>query len=86
MKDVVPAPITMSIVAHEPELPLVVLESIFDFVKETVGEHDDIAQSLGSMGVHEESEESIDNRIQVILSTHLTHYSISFLLMLCTFV
>ena len=55
MEDVVPAPVTMSIVAHNPfvvvsELPLVVLESIFDFVKETMGEHDDIAQSLESMG------------------------------------
>ena len=83
MEDVVPIPITMNIVAHEPfvvvlELPLVVLELIFDFVEETMREHDDIAQSLRSMGVCEETEESIDNHIQVILSTHLTHHSIFF--------
>ena len=68
MEDVIPAPITISIVAHEPsvvvpEQPLVVPESIFDLVKEIVGEHDDIVQSLGSMGVCEETEESIDDRI-----------------------
>ena len=56
MEDVIPAPVTVSIVAHKPyvvvsEPPLVVLESIFDIVKDTVGEHDDIAQSLGSMKV-----------------------------------
>ena len=90
MEDVVPTPFSMSIVANEPsvvvsEPPLVVLESIFDFSKETVGKHDDIAQSLGSTGVRKETEESFDNRIQVILSTHLTHYSV-FLVMLCTFV
>ena len=75
------APITMSIVPHEPsvvvpEPPLVVCESIFDFALETMEEHDDIVQSLGSMGVCEETEESIDDRIQVILSTHLTHHSV----------
>ena len=67
-----PAPVTMSVVPHEPfvvvqEPPLVVPESIFDFAEETMGEHDDIAQSLGSMEVREETEKSIDNRIQVIL-------------------
>ena len=72
MEDVVPAPVTVSVVPHEqsvvvPELPLVVPESIFDFAKETMGEHDDIAQSVGSMGVSEETEKSIDDRIQVIL-------------------
>ena len=81
MEDVVPTPDTVSIVAHEPSVVvsqplLVVLELIFDFAEETMGEHDDIAQSLGSMGVCEETEESIDDRIQVILTTHLTHHSI----------
>ena len=71
MEDVMPAPVTVSVVPHEPfvvapELPLVVPDSIFDFAEETMGEHDDIAQSLGSMGVREETEKSIDNRIQVI--------------------
>ena len=47
MEDVVLAPVTVSIVPHEPfvvvpEPPLVVPESIFDFSKETMGEHDDI--------------------------------------------
>ena len=47
MEDVALVPVIVSIVAHEPfvvvpELPLVVPESIFDFVKETVEEHDDI--------------------------------------------
>ena len=79
MEDVVPTPITMSIVAHEPsvvvlESPLVVHESIFDFVEEIVGEHDDIAQSLGLMDFREETDKSIDDHIQVILSTHLTHH------------
>ena len=82
MEDVIPTLVTVNIVSHEPSLvvpdpPLVVLESIFDFAKEIV-EHDDIALSLGSMGACEETEESIDNRIQVILSTHLTHHSIFF--------
>ena len=71
IEDVVPAPVTVSVVLHEPsvvvlELPLVMPDSIFDFAEETMGEHDDIAQSLGSMGVHEEIEKSIDDRIQVI--------------------
>ena len=71
MEDVVPAPVTVIVVPHEPsivvsEFPLVVPDSIFDFAEETMGEHDDIAQSLGSMGVREETEKSIDNRIQVI--------------------
>ena len=66
------AHVTVSIVLHEPsvvvlELPLVVPESIFDFAEETMGEHDDIAQLLRSMGVCEETEKSIDNHIQVIL-------------------
>ena len=57
MEDVVPAPITVIVVPHEPsvvvlEPPLVVPDSIFDFAEETMGEHDGIAQSLGSMGVH----------------------------------
>ena len=48
MEDVVPTPVTMSIVAHEPSIvvpepPLVVPESIFDFFEKIVGEHDDIA-------------------------------------------
>ena len=78
-----PAPIIVSIVAHEPfvvvsELPLVVPELIFDFAEEIVGEHDDITQSLGSMGVCEETEESIDDHIQEILSTPLTHHSVFF--------
>ena len=68
MDDVVPAPNTISIVDREPsvvvlEPPLIVPESIFDFAEETVGEHDNTAQSLGSMGVREETEESIDDRI-----------------------
>ena len=83
MEDVVPTPITLSIVAHKPfvvvsKSPLDVHKSIFDFVEETVEEHDDIAQSLGSMGVHLKTEESMDDRIQVILSTHLTQHSIFF--------
>ena len=70
MEDVVPTPITVSVVIHEPfvvvpEPPLVVPDLIFDFAKETMGEHDGITQSLGSMGVCEETEKSIDNRIQV---------------------
>ena len=68
MEDVVPAPVTVSIVAHEPSVvvlkpPLVVPELIIYFVEETMEEHDDIVQSLGSMGVHEETKESIDDRI-----------------------
>ena len=52
MEDVVPTPITMIVVPHEPSIvvlepPLVVPDSIFDFADETMGEHDDIAQSLG---------------------------------------
>ena len=83
MKDVVPTPITMNILAHEPfvvvlKLPLVVPKSIFDFDEENVDEHDDIAQSLGSMGIREETKESINNCIQVILSTSLTHHSVFF--------
>ena len=71
MEDVVPAPATVIVVPHEPsivvsELPLVVPDSIFDFAKDTMEEHDNIAQSLGSMGVREETEKSIDDRIQVI--------------------
>ena len=49
-------------------------------------EHDVIPQSLASTEIHEETEESIDDCIQVILSTHLRHHSVFFLLMLCTFV
>ena len=72
MEDVVPAPVTVSVVPHEPsvvvlELPLVVPNLIFDFAEETMGEHNDIAQSLGSMEIREETEKSIDDRIQVIL-------------------
>ena len=71
MEDVVPAPVTMIVVPHKPSIvvsepPLVVPDSIFDFAEETMGEHDDIAQSLGSMGVREETKKSIDDRIQVI--------------------
>ena len=71
MEDVVPALVTVIVVPHEPSIvvsepPLVVPDSILDFVEETMGEHDDIAQSLGSMGVREETEKSIDDRIQVI--------------------
>ena len=63
-----PTPVTVSVVPHAPfvvvpELPLIVPKSIFDFAKETMGEHDNIAQSLGSMGVCEEIEKSIDDRI-----------------------
>ena len=71
MEDVVPAPVTVIVVPHEPSIvvsepPLVVPDSIFDFAEETMGEHDGIAQSLGSMGVCEEIEKSIDDCIQVI--------------------
>ena len=71
MEDVVSTPVTVIVVPHEPSIvvlepPLVVPNSIFDFAEETMGEHDDIAQSLGSMGVREETEKSIDDRIQVI--------------------
>ena len=70
MEDVVPTPVIESVVPHEPsvvvlEPPLVVPDSIFDFAEETMGEHDGIAQSPGSMGVCEETEKSIDDRIQV---------------------
>ena len=68
MEDVVPALVTVIVVPHEPsvvvsEPPLVVPDSIFDFAEETMEEHDDIAQSLGSMEVRDETEKSIDNRI-----------------------
>ena len=48
MEDVVPAPVTVSVVPHEPsvvvlEPPLVVRDSIFDFAEETMGGHDGIA-------------------------------------------
>ena len=71
MEDVVPAPVTVIVVLHEPSIvvsepPLVVPNSIFDFSEETMEEHDDIAQLLGSMGVCEETEKSINDRIQVI--------------------
>ena len=71
MEDVVPTPVTVIVVLHEPsvvvsEPPLVVPDLIFDFAKETMGEHDNTAQSLGSMGVRDETEKSIDDRIQVI--------------------
>ena len=70
MEDVVPAPVTVSVVPLEPsvvvlEPPLVMPDSIFDFAEKTIGEHDGIVQSLGSMGVREEIEKSIDDRIQV---------------------
>ena len=44
MKDVVPDPVTLSVVLHEPsvvvlEPPLDVPESIFDFAEETMREH-----------------------------------------------
>ena len=73
MEDDVSTPVTTNIVGYEPfvvvlEPPLVVPESISDFAEETVVEHDDITQLLGSMEVYEETEESIDDRIQVILS------------------
>ena len=81
MEDVVLAPVTMSVVPHEPcvvvlEPPLVVPDSIFDFAKETMWEHDGIAQSLGSMGVREETEKSIDDRIQVtpLCTLHTTPF------------
>ena len=81
MEDVVLAPVTMSVVPHEPsvvvpETRLVEPESIFDFFEEIMGEHDDIAQSLGSMGVREETKKSIDDCIQVIplCSLHTTPF------------
>ena len=48
MEDVVPAPVTVSVVPHEPSIvvlepPVVVPDLIFDFAKETMGEHDGIA-------------------------------------------
>ena len=48
MEDVVSAPVTVSVVPHEPsvvvlEPPLVVPDLIFDFAEETMEEHDDIA-------------------------------------------
>ena len=48
MEDVVPAPVTVIMVRHEPSIvvsepPLVVPDSIFDFTEKTMGEHDDIA-------------------------------------------
>ena len=81
MEDVVPAPITVIVVPYEPSIvvsepPLVVPDSIFDFAEETMGEHDDIAQSLGSMGVREETEKSIDDCIQVfpLCTLHTTPF------------
>ena len=81
MEDVVLAPITVSVVIHEPfvvvlEPPIVVPDSIFDFAEETMGEYDGIAQLLGSMGVHEETEKSID----------VPYTPLRFWVMLCTFV
>ena len=71
MEDVLSAPITVIVVPHEPsvvvsEPPLVLPDSIFDFVEETLEEHDGIVQSLGSMGLREETAKFIDDRIQVI--------------------
>ena len=71
MEDVVPALVTVIVVPHEPFVvvskpSLVEPDLIFDFAEETMGEHDDIAQSLGSMEVRDETENSIDDRIQVI--------------------
>ena len=48
MEDVMPVPVTVSVVFHEPsvvvlEPPLIVIDSIFDFAEETMGEHDDVA-------------------------------------------
>ena len=48
MEDVVPAPVTVIVVPHEPSIvvsepPQVVPYSIFDFAEETMGEHDNIA-------------------------------------------
>ena len=89
MEDVMPTPVTVSAVPHEPsvvvsEPPLVVPDSIFDFAEETMGEHDDIAQSLGSMGVRDETEKSIDDRIQVIpLCTLHTTPSLGIALYVC---
>ena len=41
--------------------------------------HDDIAQSLGSMGVREETEKSIDNRIKVfpLCTLHTTPFLVN---------
>ena len=89
MEDVVPAPVTVIVVPHEPsvvvsEPPLVVPDSIFDFAEETMGKYDDIAQSLGSMGVRDETEKSIDDRIQVIpLCTLHTNSSLGNALYVC---
>ena len=86
MEDVVLAPVTMTAVPHEPSIvvsepPLVLPDSIFDFAEVTMGEHDDIAQSLGSMGVREETEKSIDNRIQVfpLCTLHTTPFFVNVL-------
>ena len=59
--------LTVIVVPHEPSIvvsepSLVVPDSIFDFTEE----HDDIVQSLGSMGIREETEKSIDDHILVI--------------------
>ena len=48
MEDVVPAPVTVSVVPYEPSIvvlepSLVVPDLIFDFAEETMEEHDDIA-------------------------------------------
>ena len=84
MEDVVSAPVTVIAVPHEPSIvvskpPLVLIDSIFDFAEVTMGEHDDIAQSLGSMGVREETEKSIDNRIQVfpLCTLHTTPFLVN---------
>ena len=81
MEDVVPTPVTVSVVPHEPsvvvlEPPLVVPNSIFDFAEETMEEHDGIVQSLGSMGVREETKKSIDDCIQVtpLCTLHTTPF------------
>ena len=84
MEDVVLAPVTVTAVPHEPSIvvsepPLVLPDSIFDFAEVTMGEHDDNAQSLGSMGVCEETEKSIDNRIQVfpLCTLHTTPFLVN---------
>ena len=89
MEDVVPTPVTVSVVPHEPsvvvlEPPLVMPNLIFDFAEETMEEHDDIAKSLGSMG----SVRKLKNPLTIAfrLFLYAPYTPLRFWAMLCTFV
>ena len=89
MEDVVPTPITVIVVPHEPsvvvsEPPLVLPDSIFDFAEKTLGEHDGIAQSLGSMGSVKKLQSPLTIAFRLFLYAPYT--PLRFWAMLCTFV